>query len=418
MQTKKEFPKDFMWGVSTASYQIEGNISNNWTEWEKNNIPQNVKRAYKSLHKSKHWDTIKNECLNPNNYICGKATNHFELYKTDIDLIGEMKLNSYRFSFEWARIEPKKGEFSHEGLEFYLRLVEYMQSKNITPFATIWHFTLPVWLYNEGGVMAPDFVKYFSRYAEFLAKNFKTKITHWITINEPEVYTTTAYLNGERPPCKHNLLTAIRCYSKLIETHKLLYGILKNINPFFQVGICKNNTVFIPYRNLYYNRFICYALDVLSNKWFLNSTMNYLDFIGLNFYYQCRLNLFVINNSNSRLSDNLWPLNPKYVFTTLMSLKKYNKPVYITENGIADYQDNKRRWYIPEVIKWCHKSIEKGLDLRGYFHWTLVDNFEWDAGYFPKFGLASFDRKTFKRKLRASGEVYKQIAQNNFILSD
>jgi beta-glucosidase len=402
----KKFPAGFYFGASTSSHQVEGNCDNDWSRWEKINA---VKLASGfAANADESASPFYNEAANPQNYISGNAVEHYNRFDEDFSLAAETGINAYRFSIEWSRIEPYEGEWDNNEIAHYMNIIKALRKKNIEPFVTIWHWPLPQWLSEQGGIMNQRFTDYFSRYASKLAESFGKEVLFYITINEPEIYSLNSYMLGKWPPQKRGILSYYRAVKILIKAHKAAYNTIKEKNPFSSVGPACNMTYFESGGGIINNIAVKIA-DRLWNKYFIGSIKHRIDFIGLNYYFHNRIRYGLNKNDNEKVSDMGWELYPWGISQILETLKKYKLPVYITENGLADENDQHRGWFITETLKAVYKSIEDGADVRGYFHWSLLDNFEWDKGFWPKFGLISVDRKTMKRTLRKSAYVYRDI---------
>ncbi|MBI2635239.1 MAG: glycoside hydrolase family 1 protein [Parcubacteria group bacterium] len=410
----KIFPDGFLWGAATSAHQVEGNNRNNWTEWEKANAKRLAKEA------RTYWQPWQREVfpemLTPENYISGKACDHYNRYEEDFNLAKEMGHNAHRFSIEWSRIEPEEGKFDEKEIEHYRRVILALRERGIEPFVTLWHWTMPIWFVEIGAFSKKDNIKYFVRFCETIVKEFCSDVKFWIVLNEPEIYAGNSHLKGIWPPQKKSLISYFLAIKNLIKAHRNSYKIIKKIIPNAQVGIAKNNIYFEAYQNKIHNRILKKFIDWWWNFYFLNRIKNHQDFIGLNHYFHNRIKSFRFNkNENKKVSDMGWELYPEAIPHVLKDLKKYNKPIYITENGLADGRDKNREWFIKESLKNIHKAIEDGADIRGYFYWSLLDNFEWDKGFWPRFGLVEIDYKTLERKPRPSSYIYAEIAKNNSI---
>jgi len=409
----QNFPKQFLWGASTSSHQIEGGNVNNWSEWGK-------KTAEKRAKNIPNWYEFPKELLeiakDPKSRISGKACNSFELWREDIKLLKELGLNSYRFSIEWSRIFPEKGVVSKKGLKYYKDLINGLKANNIEPVLTCWHWTLPLWIEKEGGLMAKDIEKYFKEYFDILAENFGEDIKYWVSINEPSVITSQSYLVGVWPPQKKSpFIWFYLYYFRMVKIHKIGYESIKRVNKEALIGVAKHNTVMESYNNMPWNILITKLGDFFWNHWYLKKIHKYLDFIGLNFYFHQKIGIRGIKNDNDRLSDMGWWLRPDSLYRALMDLKRYNLPIIITENGVADFKDQYREWWLDESFNAMNKALEDGINLIGYLHWSLLDNFEWAEGFWPKFGLVKVDLKTFERKIKKSGYYYKDLIEKNWI---
>jgi beta-glucosidase len=401
------FPKNFLWGASTSSHQVEGGNKNDWTRWETS------KKRLEFLEKS---GLIKKYGLE--NFISGKATDHYSLFENDFELAKELGHNATRFSIEWSRIEPEEGVFNQNEIEHYRKVIKKLRELKIEPFVTLWHFTNPLWFSEIGGWENKKSQYYFSRYAKKIGETLGEEINFWITLNEPEIYTLESFTLGLWPPNKKNIFSSINTIKNMIAAHKAAYNELKKINFKSNVGIAKNNIYFEAYGKNPFNKILKKIADHFWNYYFLNKIDSAQDFIGLNYYFHSRIKKFIFNqNENIKVSDIGWELYPEGIYHLLKELERYKKPIYITENGLADSADKNRGWYILEILKNVKKAIDEGVDVRGYFHWSLIDNFEWDKGFWPKFGLIEIDYKTFERKPRPSAEIYKKICKTNSILN-
>ncbi|MEK7452741.1 MAG: glycoside hydrolase family 1 protein [Patescibacteria group bacterium] len=411
---KYEFPKNFLWGSATSAHQIEGNNINDWSEWERKNakkLAQNAVIYWKNWQKEKFPEISRKE-----NYISGKATNHYNLYKKDFDIAKSLGHNVHRFSIEWSRIEPEEGKFNEKEIEHYRDVLIALKERGIEPFVTLWHWPLPLWLSDKGGWEAENSEKYFENYAKKVASSLNGYVKFWITINEPEIYAGHSYLKGAWPPQKKNIFIYIKIINRLTVAHNLAYKAIKEINKDFQIGIAKHNIYFEAYKNRFINRIIKSFIDWWWNYYFLNKISKFQDFIGLNHYLHNRIDYGFNKNENKKVSDMGWELYPESIYHAIIGLKKYNLPIYITENGIADAHDDNREWFISESLRWVHKAIEDGSDVRGYMYWSLLDNFEWDKGFWPRFGLIEVNYETLERKIRSSALKYAKICKSNELI--
>jgi len=404
----KKFPDDFYFGASTSSHQVEGGCNNDWAEWEKLNASRLAWESdkYSTLPS---WGKSRRDAADPGNYISGIAADHYNRYGKDLDLAKKIGLNAYRFSIEWQRIEPERGSWNSRELAHYSKMIDAMIRRGIEPFVTIWHWTLPLWLSQSGGVLRPDFPELFAEYAGRLAGEFSGRVKFFIPINEPEIYSLNSYLRGIWPPEKKSVLKYLRSMKSLVKAHNITYKKIKEIIPGSVTGTACNMSFFEPGPGPF-NRLMASVSDRLWNRYFINRVVSSADFIGVNYYFHNRINYGFNKNENLKVSDMGWELYPQGIENVLLGLKKYNLPVLITENGLADASDEKRPWFIETTLHSVYNAMEKGADVKGYFHWSLIDNFEWDKGFWPRFGLISVDRKNLSRKIRKeSAEIYSLI---------
>lgn len=400
------FPKGFFWGAATASHQVEGNNHNDWSEWEKANASRLAQESEQSFWWNPHWKKFEIEATNPANYLSGSACDHWNRYAEDFDILKNLNLNAYRFSIEWSRIEPEEGKFDETALAHYREMIAALRSRGIEPFVTLWHWTLPLWIADQGGILAPKFQEHFVRYSEAVVKGLGNDVHFWITLNEPDVVSGHGYWKGVWPPMKKNLWLHHRAVTTLAATHNATFQKIKSLSPNSEVGIAKHNIWFDAARNTLWNRFLKSIADYWWNDWFFSRVSAHQDFIGLNHYNHHRIDGWYNKNENKIQTDFGWEYYPESLYHVLVELKKYEKPVYITENGIADASDELRQKFVPAALSAVEKAIAEGVDIRGYFYWSLLDNFEWDKGYWLKFGLVAVDRDTQKRTVHESAKQY------------
>lgn len=412
------FPKDFLWGAATASHQVEGNNYNNWSEWEKANAERLARESEQSFWWNPHWKKFEAEATDPANYLSGTACDHWNRYTEDFDILKDLGLGAYRFSIEWSRVEPEEGKFNEAALEHYRTMIQALRTRGIEPFVTLWHWTLPLWLANQGGILAPDFQERFVRYSETVVKALGQDIRFWITLNEPDVVSGHSYWKGAWPPMKRSLRLYHRAITTLAATHNATYQSIKTLYPDSQIGIAKHNIWFEATRNTLWNRFLKAIADYWWNDWFFSCVREHQDFIGLNHYNHHRIDGWYNKNENRIQTDFGWEYYPESLYHVLLELKKYEKPIYITENGIADASDELRQKFIPAALGAVEKAMSKGVDVKGYFYWSLLDNFEWDKGYWLKFGLVAVDRDTQKRTVRESARQYAALVATHRVAAE
>lgn len=410
------FPDQFFWGASTASHQVEGDNQNQWSVWEQENAKELAQLAHQRLSYLPNWNEIKEQAERPENYVSGKGVEHYKRYKQDFDLLDELNLNSFRFGVEWSRLEPEPGKWNAEAFAHYKRYIAELRRRNIEPFLNIWHWTVPTWFADEGGFAKRANLRYFDRFVQKIADELLDDVTYVITLNEPNVYASFSYLTGEWTPQKKNPLTFMKVYWNLTRAHRRAYRILKQAKPHLQVGLAAqlaNMQAKRPHS----------VMDGLSTKWmryfwnwwFLNRVRRYQDFVGFNYYFtDYYTKLVKRSNPEVPVSDLGWYMEPEGLYPILLRLwSHYKKPIFVTENGVADQDDQYRRWWLEETIVAMERALSEGVDIRGYFYWSLLDNFEWKYGWWPKFGLVEVDRENgMKRTIRPSAKWFAEKIKN------
>ncbi len=406
---KRLFPKGFFWGASTASHQVEGGTLNQWTVWELANAKNLSSSAQKRLGWLDNWDQIKIEALDPENYVSGKGISHYDRYEEDFDLAKKLNLNAFRFGIEWSRIEPSEGNWDEEAILHYRKYIKELKKRGLEPFLNIWHWTVPVWFDEKGGFKKKSNNRYFTRFVSKIAEEYASELNYIITINEPNVFSSFSYLTGEWPPQEKNLLSMCRVIWHLSLAHKSAYKILKQRNSKLNIGVASQlaNIQAKHPRNMF-DEFSVKIMRYFWNWWFINRIKNYQDFVGFNYYFSdYYTGILKRENPKVPINDLGWYMEPEGLYPLLLRVwSHYKKPIFITENGVADSEDKYRQWWNEQTIIAMERAISEGVDIKGYFHWSLLDNFEWAYGWWPKFGLISVDRKNgMKRSIRPSSVI-------------
>ncbi len=431
-----KMPAGFLWGVATAAHQNEGrNRNNQWAAWEAK--PNRIYRGQRAGAATAWWD------------ISPELDVSLETAAADFDRAAELGLNSLRLSVEWSRIEPAEGVFDYSALHKYAEMIGLLCARGLEPMVTLHHFTDPLWLTEKGAWENPLTEDYFSRFVERVVDALGDQVILWCTINEPIVYAYNGFLEGVFPPGARSLPRTIKVLRRMLLAHGRAYRTIHRMQSDAQVGLAHSMRVFLPANPASaVDRRAAALLDRISNRTTLDAitagrlappvgfgeTVTYLmdscDYIGLNYYTTIhvafdptRPGLFFTRmffDPSAELSDTVpgdteayGEINPGGLYLALKRLATYGKPIYITENGVPDHDDDVRPRFIATHLAEAWRAIQEGVDLRGYYHWTLVDNFEWAAGWDLPFGLFELDRETGVRTPKASSAVYGRIAQAN-----
>jgi len=420
------FPRNFAWGTATAAHQVEGNnTGNNWYQWELA-VDEN---GNSRIH---------------NGQRSGLAADHWNRYPEDIKLMKELGISHYRFSVEWSRIEPEFGNIDEQALNHYRQLCQELLTAGITPVVTLHHFSHPAWFEELGAFEKAVNIEYFINFSEIVYSAIHDLVSMWCTINEPAVFVSQGYFNGVFPPGKQDPQLAGVVMQNLLNAHVRLYRHLKGLpgGNTTQIGLVKNILQFDPLRRWHIlDWFFSKILDdIFTNDpvHFFNTgkfrfylpgmadlTMDNpdaagtLDFIGLNYYsrYHVKGQLdpnepFIFETRQQDIQTDMpYPIYPEGFYRALHTISQLDRPIYVTENGIADADDDQRALFIRRYLYAMHRAIHDSLDIRGYFYWTLMDNFEWSEGYQMKFGLYEVDFTTQERTLREGSKTFRDMVK-------
>jgi len=391
-----DFPGGFLWGSSTAAHQVEGgNTNNDWWRWE--HTPGTTARE-----------------------SSGDAIDHWNRYDADFALLASLGQNAHRFSIEWSRIEPAEGEFSQAALDHYARVLDSLAHHGLTAFATIYHFTLPLWFVERGGWLADDALEIFGRYVERVAATLGDLIPYACTINEPQIVASNGHALGWFPPGHRDVDEAMRVNSVLAAAHRTATAALRSGRGHPKVGTCLQLPVFEPRRAE--NEEDVAAADLLTSLMVdthiddLRAGGDVGDFVGLQYYTRAIVDAsatdFVVPPGPGVETTQMgWEIYPEGLGKMLRRISDTGLPVVVTENGIATADDRQRVRYLASHLREVKGAIDSGVDVRGYMYWSSFDNFEWAHGYAPLFGLIGIDRSnSLRRVVRPSAVVFGEIA--------
>jgi beta-glucosidase len=387
-------PRHFLCGAATASHQVEGgNVHNDWWEYE-----QAGRLPFKS----------------------GEACRHFERYESDFDLARSLGHNAHRFSLEWSRIEPARGQWDRQALGHYERVVDALLQRGLEPILTLHHFTNPAWFARAGGWTARDSVACFRRYVEYVAPVLLDRVRFVITLNEPTVFVKRAYVVGDWPPCRPGAwregLLAMRNQCR---AHAAAYDVLHRVRHDVQVGLAHSAPYVQPQdsgRRL--DRIVAAARDFVLNDLCFHllpgRPADVLDFIGLNYYTRQLVTWrrggmaslvgaevkAAAGERTRRFNSMNWEIYPDGLRAILRRFARHGLPLLVTENGMSTDDEVERDRFLAEHLAALEAARSEGLPVFGYLYWTLMDNFEWTEGLRARFGLAAVDFATQERTPR------------------
>ena len=397
---KLQFPNNFLIGAATSAHQTEGNnVNSDWWDFERRSGTPVAEPS-------------------------GDACDSYHRYRQDIQLAADLGLRAYRFSVEWARLEPAEGDFSAAQVAHYRRMLSSCHELGITPIVTLQHFTLPRWLGAEGGFLSPRFPSLFQRYCAHVAEAFGDLMAWACTINEPEFAGTTGWVHGSHPPgIKGDTESMRRVDDNVFEAHRLAVTAIHDHSS-AAVGIP------LALQDMHYED----AAVPGHSAWehmtsvaerFLKASDDD-DFIALQTYSRIRFGpegqrgpgmqapreRHVETPTSTQVG---WEFYPRAVAGTIRRAANATrgKPILMTENGIATLDDTKRVAFIDGALRAIHECLSEAIDIRGYLYWSLLDNFEWAAGFTPRFGLVAVDRESFDRRPKPSARFLGAIARQH-----
>jgi beta-glucosidase len=388
------FPDGFIWGAATAAHQIEGgNWNNDWWMWEHN--PQAG-------------------CAEPS----GDACDSFHRYPEDIAILAGLGFNAYRFSLEWSRIEPERGEFSIAALDHYRRMCETCLEHGLTPIVTFHHFTTPRWVCHLGGWEEPDTADHFAFFCERATQAFGDVMSRACTINEPNIVSTIGYLAGGFPPGRRDAALRRSVNDIFIDAHHKATQAIKAGPGDAPVGLTLSMTDYqaVDGGEERRDRIRRNMEDV-----FLEAARRD-DYIGVQTYSRARVGPGGTMGPEDgvptvQMGYEFWPDSMEATIRRAWEVTEQT-PILVTENGIGTDDDDQRRTYVTQALAGVRRCLDDGIDVRGYTYWSLLDNFEWREGYRPTFGLIAVDRQTFDRTPKPSASWLGAVARSNRLDDD
>jgi beta-glucosidase len=424
-QATFHFPVGFLWGAATAAYQVEGNNTNStWWAWEQQ--PGRIAQGHKSGLACDWWG--------------GR-------WREDFDRAAEGGQNAHRLSVEWSRIQPTPDHWNENALDRYRDMVRSLVERGLTPIVTLHHFSDPLWLAEKGGWERQAVAEHFEKFVRKVVDALKEYVTLWCTINEPNVLSAFGYLYGLFPPGKRDMGTAFRVSANLLRAHARAYHAIHSLQPQSRVGISIHYRGFLPAKpafppdnwaagllsgvfNTAFPRALADGILRLPfNRVQIPEAKGTQDYLGLNYYTRenVAFNLLEVGElfarryypSGVELSDTGYIANdPQGMYAALKWATGFRVPVIITENGVENADDSLRPRYLVQHLHQVWRAVNANWPVKGYFHWTLVDNFEWERGWTQRFGLWELDVDTQARRKRASADLYAEICRENGISSE
>src|SRR5579864_746109 len=423
-KSNHHFPPGFLWGVATSAHQVEGGCINQWSAWEEKG-------------RIKSGDRV------------GLACDWWHSAEKDFDLAQQLGVNALRLSLEWSRIEPEEGRWDSAAVARYRAMLQALRARRIRPFVTLHHFTNPLWFEDQGAFRSARSVQLFERFTRYVVDELGDLCSDWTTFNEPNVYAALGYFLGEFPPGrKGRFLQAAQVTRNLCLAHAATYRTIHSLQPDANVGWAQHFVAFKPRRRKSaIDRWLTAFVDRRFNDNFAESVLSgrapfplskfgvrldevkdTCDYIGINYYSRLRAGLALSSprtmffqltvpphkpQGDSGIEIPYGEAYPKGLRRAAKRFAAFNKPVYILANGVPDREDRIRPWLLKAEVKQMRKLLAAGVDLRGYFHWSLTDNFEWNEGWHLRFGLYELNPATQLRIPRPSAQLYAQIIRES-----
>jgi beta-glucosidase len=404
--SEQRFPPGFLWGCATSAYQVEGgNYDCDWWQFEQRGRI-------------------------PNGDSARVACDQYRRFREDFALLRELHNNGHRLSIEWSRVEPAPGQVDLAAIDHYAEVLLALREAGIDPMVTLHHFTSPVWFTDNGGWAAPGAEAAWLPFVRTVAERLGELVSFWCTFNEPNIYAYQGWVAGEFPPGRvDDRAGMLRVLHNIRRAHVACCTELRRLTPDVPIGLAHEKWLIVPADpSSRHDRDAASAAQLLMDRWPLETGRLERvveapgDYIGLN-HYSGNLVAFEpsgrggffrrLNPAGLPESDLGWVISPGWLRRCLEELRLLGKPIYITENGVAAADDQRRVTFLRDVLRELWEAIQSGIDVRGYFHWSSHDNFEWAKGYSPRFGLIAVDPETQTRSIKPSGHVYARIARSN-----
>jgi beta-glucosidase len=412
-QPVDKFREGFLWGVATSAFQLEGSSHADWSS----------------------WDEILS--VKPN------VTNHYELYREDLALLKNLGVNAYRFSLEWSRMQPRENVWDEKTFEHYQEIIDILRRDNIEPMVTLHHFTHPLWFikkypWHEDGSV--------EKFLEYVGKSLRilSGVRYWITFNEPYVLVLAGYFEGCTPPAIKSVPLGIRALTNILKAHAGAYDMIHARYPDALVSVAHNMAALTPWKKwnpldrllariakYFYNHSLLDAfltgrlrlsLPFQKEEEISVPILGKLDFFGVNYYTRIHMRFNPLKKMGAEmrhldidghgLTDMGWEIHPHGLERVLRYASRLGVPLIITENGIATRDSEKKIRFMKKHIDVVEQCIQEGMDIRGYFYWSLIDNYEWLQGLDSRFGLYKVDFDTLKRTPTNAAAYYSYLIKS------
>jgi len=436
LQRPLRFPDDFLWGSATAGHQVEGNnIHSNWWAWEQQGLVNDGTRS-------------------------GRACDYWNRYADDHALMQAYGHRIFRLGIEWARLEPAPGQIDRQALGHYRKILEDLRGNNLQVCLTLNHWVVPHWFAQTGGWLAPRALVQWDAFVRLVVRELGDLVDLWVTLNEPMVPVLAGYVSGYHPPCRRNLLEAGRVFERLLHAHARAYRIIHQtlaraprggpvlvgfagayqlVEPFHERGAWRWLERPLA-RFIHQGSFGAWDRSVLTGRVMppygygqrVPDLLGSVDYVGVNYYTRISAQIGPGTLSNVKSggftvptglekTEMGWQIYPPGFYEVLMAVQRdFGVPIYVTENGCCDSGDEVRRRYLLSHWAQMHRAMQAGCDVRGYMHWTFVDNFEWREGFEKRLGLFAMEHTDpeLRRVPRPSAEMYREVIAAGAITQD
>jgi beta-glucosidase len=421
------FPKNFLWGAATSGYQVEGqSVNTDFWQWEAQ--AGHIAQGQRSGRACDWWE--------------GRR------WQEDFDRAAADGHTAHRLSIEWSRIEPTPARWDEDALDHYRQMIKGLRARGLEPMVTLHHFVSPLWLAERQAWETEETVTLFERYVRKVVKALRKDVTLWCTINEPNAFMYAGWIADLGPPGKRNLNAAFKTARILLRAHAAAYRAIHELQPDALVGMPIHFRPLEPAQpasaldtwaaRSQFNFFSSFFPDAIrtgelrqlfSKPLPMPEVKGTLDYFALN-YYTADVVRFDVTRPGELFGRRSFPPGaevddakfyasyPPGFFWSLKWAHDFGLPIYVTENGIGDERDQLRPRYLLTHLRQLWRAVNFNWDVRGYFHWSLVDNFEWDRAWTHRFGLYALDPETQVRTPRRSAQLYAEICRSNSISSD
>jgi beta-glucosidase len=384
-----KFPADFQFGTSTSAYQIESPFQHDWIDFK-----------------------ARDGC------VFDRTTDHEQRIQEDVRIISSLAPN-YRMSLMWSKLQRGAGEkFDRETTDHYHKLLKALKQNNVEIMMVLHHFANPSWFVASGGWEKASNIQLFTDFGKKLVDEFGQYVTSWNTFNEPNLYTSMGWIAGEFPPQRKNIFLARKVIQHIARAHDEMYDYIKSKFPDRVVGISHNCTVFAA------DHWLGNLPAKFMDFWYMQyvpSLFKKIDFFGMSYYARIGHDPLPVTylttpekfKKNGKPHDDMWEYYPQGLLECMRRYwQEFGKPIIITENGICTQDDTKRVTAINDYLTYVHQAIQEGIDVRGYYHWSTWDNFEWSLGPTYHFGLYGCDAETKDRIRKPSADLFSSIAHS------
>lgn len=412
-QVGRKFPKNFLWGASINAHQVSGSKHSQWSIWEVENAKSLAAQAPYRYDELSKWTEAKKELVRPSNYVSGHSSSHASLSNSDFDMARQLGLNSIYFNIEWSDIQPTPDGWDSQKVDYYREYIKQLKARKLEPIVSMFDVTLPEWFVEAGGFTKRRNLKFFVEFVERFLEELRTPIKYLVTINNPVEYARKSYYEGLWPPQLTSQKSTWRTIDNLAVAHNQIAKRLHAKYPRLKISLAIKSDYYYPGDDSRLSVRSSGWMQYLNDDYLLRKVIKRCDFVAVSYFASKRVYGYRVHGPDDDPSDVDISMNPSDLEQVVERLAtKYHRPILVTGSGIADAEDLYRKKWLAQTVLATQRAIAKGVPVVGFVYYSLLDGFEWEMGFWPRYGLIEVRYKDKQRRLRPSAVWYARVIKN------